>query len=87
MAVIVGGDEARFATLALVGELIEEVSSCGELRLHRDDARRRTVAEVSVQVVKRAPLGQCRGLRPGRRQRGSLLSGSTAALVRVDKGS
>ena len=66
MAVIVGGDEARFPTLALVGELAEEVPSCGELRLHRDDARRRTMTEVSVQVVRPAPLRRYRGMRPGR---------------------
>ena len=65
MAVIVRGDEARFHTLALVGELVEEVPSCGELRLHRDNARRRTMAEASVEVVRRAPLRRCRGLRPG----------------------
>ena len=41
MAVIVRGDEARFPTLALAGELVEEVPGCGELQLHRDDARRR----------------------------------------------
>ena len=65
MAVIVGGDEVRFPALALAGELVEKVPSCGEPRLQRDDARRRTMAEVSVQVVRRAPLRRCRGLRPG----------------------
>ena len=87
MAVIVGGDEVRFPALALAGELVEKVPSCGEPRLHRDDARRRTMAEVSVQVVRRAPLRRCRGLRPGGRRRGSFLSGSAAAMVKVDEAS
>ena len=43
MAVIVGGDEAHFPTLALVGELVEEVPRCGELRLHTQG--RRTAAD------------------------------------------
>ena len=87
MAVTVGGDEACFPTLALVGELVEEVPSCGDLRLHRDDARRRMMAETSVQVVRRAPLRQYRGLRPGGRRRGSLLSGSAAPRSQVDEAS
>ena len=65
MAVIVRGDKACFSTLALVGELVEEVLSCGKLSLHRDIVRQRTMVEVSVQVVRRAPLRRCRGLRPG----------------------
>ena len=65
MAVIVRGDEARFPTLALVGELVEEVPGCGKLRLHRDDARRRTMTAASVQVFRRAPLRRYRGSGPG----------------------
>ena len=65
MAAIFGGNEARFCTLALVGELVKEAPSCGELRLHRDDARQRTMAEASVQVVRRALLRRYRGLWPG----------------------
>ena len=56
MAMIVGGNEVCSPALALAGELVEEGLSCEESRLHRDDARRRTMAEVSVQVVRRAPL-------------------------------
>ena len=87
MAVIVRGDEACFPTLALVGGLVEEVPGCGELRLHRDDTGRRTIAAASVQVVRCAPLLRCRGLRPGGRQRGSYLGGSAAAMVKVDEAS
>ena len=84
---IVGGNEVRFPTLALVEELVMKVPSCGEPRLHRDDVRRRKMAEVSVQVVRRAPLRRCRSLRPGGRRRGSFLSGSAAAMVKVDEAS
>ena len=87
MAVIVVGDKARFHTLALVGELVKEVPSCGELRLHRVIERRRTMAEASVQVVRRAPLRRYGGLRPGRRRPGSLLSGSAAPWSQVDEAS
>ena len=87
MAVIVEGDELHFPTLALAGELVEKVPSCGEPGLHRDDAQRRTMAEVSVQVIRRAPLRRCRGLRPRGRRRGSFLSGSAAAMVKVDEAS
>ena len=87
MAAIVGGDEARFPILALVGEPVKKVPSYGELRLHKDDARRRTMTEVSVQVVRRAPLRRYGGLRPGGRRRGSLLSGSAAPWSQVDEAS
>ena len=81
-------DEARCPIPALAGELVEEVPGCGELRLHRDDARRRTMAAASVQVVRRAPLQRCRGLRPrGGQRRVSFLSGSAAAMVKVDEAS
>ena len=85
MAVIARGDEARFLTLSLVGELVEEVPNRGELWLHRDDARRRMVAEASVQVVRHAPLRRYRGSRPGGRRRGSLMSGSVASWSQVDE--
>ena len=78
MAVIVWGNKARFHTLALVGELVKEVPSCGELRLHRDNERRQTMAEAPAQVVRRVPLRRYGGLRPGGRRPGSLLSGSAA---------
>ena len=87
MAVISRGDEVRFPGLALAGELAKKVPCFGEPWLHRDDARRRTIAEISVQVVRRAPLRRCRGLRPVGRRRGSFLSGSAAAMVKVDKAS
>ena len=84
---IIGGDEVCFPALALARELVKKVPSCGEPRLHRDDARQRTMAEVSVKVVRRAPLRRCRGLRPGGRRRGSFLSGLAAAMVKVDEAS
>ena len=63
--VIVGGGEPRFLTLSLVGELVEEVPNCGELRLHRDDARRRTVVEASMHVVRRSTVVEIPGVEAG----------------------
>ena len=65
MVVIVRGDEACFPTLVLVRELVKGVPGCEELRLHRDNARQRTMAAASVQVIRCTPLQQYRGSRPG----------------------
>ena len=65
MAVVVRGNKVRFSTLALVGKLVEEVPVCGELRLHRDDARRRTVVEASMHVVRRSTVVEIPGVEAG----------------------
>ena len=58
----------------------------GGLRRHRRDARRKTAAESTEEVVGRAPLWQRLGLQTGGRRRGSLVGGSTAVMTMGGQG-
>ena len=60
---------------------IDEVPVWGQLRRHRGDVRRRTVAEPTEEVVGREPLRRRRGLRPGDDNEAAYEAALAAAIV------